>query len=231
MEPNQFSEFIRAEREKYTEYDSNQLIRSANLASRYREYLSIIIERYEKADTNYRDESKRIDKLTSGFPASELEFSYQLRSLLLLEIECFYIMATTLLDKLTRLVLLYFGEARNCKMKSHRDFLKCFEFYFGIHKIPLPENFGKNVQTLKTDIVDFRDKKFTHQHNARSSLGISFPEAQGAFLNIGHFYPKSTDEPCQSKSLEVLLQEIDKYISEILSLLSNNSTRCKLKTI
>jgi len=235
MRCNPFIAFIRSERWRYAERDNNRLTFAASHASRYYDYLSLILACYSKADQACRDDYQRIDELCrakpDGFPSSELEQSAQLRCELLLEIESFYTMAKTLLDRVANLVLLYFGPARRCRLRSHYDFLKCYDKYFKTHEIAPPKDIIVAMRQLQNDISDFRDKKITHQNNPRVSLGIAFPNDQGAYLNVGHFYPKPSDERYQSRPLDALIEQVDEYLRALLSFLTDNRDRTQLQPV
>lgn len=233
MRKNPFNDFIRIESSHFSECDSNRLVLAAGQASRYYDYLSLILERYAKADKALRIEDQRIMALSranpDGFPISELGQSARIRCELHLEIESFYVFAKILLDKVAHLVLLYFGPARDCSMESHRKFLKCCQVYFEAKKLKGSQGLVDLMTHLRDDIVHFRDKKLTHQNNPRVSLGTAFPEDQGAYLSAGYFYPKTSDEAYQSRPLDSLIDDLDKYIRSLLFWMVENREHTALQ--
>ena len=233
MRKNPFHNFIRTERHRYKERDNNRLTFSASHASRYYNYVSIILERYAIADNAYREERRRIHNLSesqpNGFPPEELNRSVQLKCELHLEIESFYVFAKTLLDKTAHLVELYFGDAQNCSLNSHHKFLTCSQTYFKIKKLKDTDKIVSLMTQLQCDIVHFRDKKLTRQNNSRVSLGTAFPEKQGAFISAGHFYPKPSDQPYESQPLDSLIDDIDEYLNNLLTWMIGNRERSNLQ--
>ena len=138
-------------------------------------------------------------------------------------------MAKILLDRIVDLILVYFGSARGCSLRSHHSFLKNYDKYFKTQSIPPSSEFLNAIQQLQIDVCEFRDKKIVHQNNPRLSLGIAYPEGQGAYLSVGHFYPKVSDESYESQSLDKLSVKINDYADLVLAFLIANREHVALK--
>lgn len=233
MRQNPFINFIRKECPHYVGRDNNRLTSAAGQASRYYDYLSLILKRYAIADKALRNERQRIEALSdaklNGFPKSELDRSAQLQCKLLLEIESFYVFAKTLLDKAAQLVHLYFGTARRCSLDSHHKFLKDYKIYIKARNLSDSQSLVEMMTKLQYDIVNFRDKKLIHQNNPGIFIGMAFPKKRGAYISAGHYYPVPSDKPYQSHSLDSLIEDIDKYISCLLSWMTSNRGHVVLK--
>ena len=224
--PDPFFDIIRSESGRFNEYDNNRLMFAIDQACRYYDYLSLLLERYVKADMASRLEDQRITTLCrvkpDGFPVTEMELSARVRCMLHLEIESFYIFAKILLDKTAHLVLVYFGSARGCSMKSHHNFLRCFKAYSETKNLQRSEGLVALMEHLQCGLVQYRDKAIIHQTNTRVCLGTAYPEDRGASVSVSHVYPKESDESYQSQPLESLIDDIDKYISSLISWILEN---------
>ena len=136
---NMLSGFIWTERFQYVDRDNNIFAIYLGQALRYYGFLSIILDRYEKASRNMISISEKSMKLISTQTSEPvrvtveqgrlMEKSSRLMTLVHLEIESFYLFAKIFLDNVARFIYLYFGQVNRVRTKSHNNLTKNHENY------------------------------------------------------------------------------------------------------
>lgn len=143
-----------------------------------------------------------------------------------LEIESFYLFAKILLDKLARIVEFYFGQTDKLSLDSHHLFCKNIKEYSSFKSILIDYELIEHAKKLKKDISDFRDFQIAHHKNFRIFHGINFSDKNVKII-LQPVYPKPNDKEMESKSIDELLDSIDKYFNLILDFLNCNRNKSK----
>jgi hypothetical protein len=230
-----FFSFVTRELENYETDDRNRMLFSAAQVERYYEFISIIMERYQRASRAMTSATKPV--LESALSDSEeltdvelnvlLEQQRQLAPTLHLEIESFYVFAKILLAKIAHFIQCYFGQGHGCSLRSHHRFRKCHDRYAELKALVYPDGFSGSLSLLQTEICDYGDKLITHQNNPRAmkTTGFSLSDPEVTFLGLGFIDPKENDfsrVPREAKGLVPLLEAIDVYMAQVVELLRMN---------
>lgn len=233
-------DFIDTERKHYTIEDGNLFASSLGEALRYYDFLLIITDRYREISKKIASISDKSHKLTfakaSGKPSpltDEQTSLYnemnRLTPLINLEIESWYLFAKIFLDKIAMFVQDYFGQARAISLKSHDKWEKNHEQYRLAKDLTYPPNFSHNVIFLKELISDYRDKEIAHLHSQSLTRGIGWSNAERIRIFA---YDRESSKQTHSEELPQLMQAIDTYIQQVITLVGSNraKTRFKLKS-
>ena len=207
---------------------------------RYLRFVRIVVDRYEAANAAYVDHSIRFKAKmreaaggTGGSSSRRLteeeskEFlaKWTLGETLYLEIECFYLFAKILLDRVADVVCLYFGHQRPGKGSSHSRLINGAFVHICRSKsiddrglMAMLEDLHRRVVRHKTDVVEhladprwFPGIGFGGDHRVTVSMGLTAP-------NEGEteFDTRETEDPA------ALLKEIEDYVVAVIDFLETN---------
>ena len=142
------------------------------------------------------------------------------------EMQCFFLFSALLLDKIARLVLFYFGQAKGVSLNSHHSFLKQQTTYATRKELLVPDGLAAAQQQLQGKIVDVRDKLVTHVNNPRAAHATTFNiKKAGTGFGVTHIHPKPSDEWRQADPPDDLMPLIDQYLLLVVDLLTVNADR------
>lgn len=235
---NILTEFILTEIEHYDDRDVNRFSASLWQATRYYDFLQLIIKRYRIASRNYEAHARRMmattldesSSATSGEVAGLIEAGQARYTRLHLEIESFYMFATILLNKIANLVEDYFGQARQCSLISHNELRKSYKKFANEKGITIPKELGGNLERLQTTVVDYRNKQVAHLRNPRVLKGTAFDKLGNSKIVLGYIYPRETDKLLSSpKVIDDVMQDIDFYIRQVITLIKTNRSKSRFK--
>jgi len=230
------SDFIGTERKQYTTIDGNLFASSLGEALRYYNFLLIVADRYRnisKKMVSISNKRWRLTPVQTGgpFPMTDeqiflMEKWNQLNTLIHLEIESFYMFAKIFLDKITLFIQNYFGQARDISLRSH-DKLTINHAEFCLAKsLTLPQGFSQSIIFLKEHISDYRDKQVEHLQSQRTVRGSAWGRTK--HIKIATYHNKSRTQAL-SEELPELIQAIDTYIQQLITLIESNRTKTRFE--
>jgi hypothetical protein len=230
------SEFIWKERFQYA--DVNKLAANLGQASDYCQYLLIILDRYGKESRDYISISEKIagSMRSSGEPtrlsveqAKLLEESSQLKTLVHLEIESFYLFAKIFLDMIARFLYMYFGQADKIKLKSHNDLADIYYEYFKVKQLTVPKKLPESIKSLKEIVCEYRDKEISHELSLRKIKSTAWGASKAPIITNGIFYPRPGDTFAKTEELPKLMEDVNKYVQLIIELVESNRIKSRFK--
>jgi hypothetical protein len=232
------SEFIWNERNRYEGNDNNRFAFSIGQVSRYLDFLELCRGRHDeatKAVAKAFEEMKSIRPLEDGSVSSADEAIFdQLRSstfLVQYEVECFFLFAKILLDKVSLFIWDYFGQEQGLSLRSHSRLTKHLPEYALKRNIQLPTGIVELASSLKSIVGDFRDKQIAHLQSPRSTKGVSYNHvSERLSITTTRLYPKETDpDQIWSTPIGDVMDQIEQYLHEVTWMVENNRTRSKFK--
>lgn len=230
------SDFIYTERWQYAIEDGNLFSSSLGEALRYYDFLLIVADRYRKISKKMVSINKKERKLAGAqiggpFPVTAeqmrlmVEWS-RLNTLVHLEIESFYLFAKIFLDKIALFIQRYFGQAQGISLRSHDKLTKNHDAFRLAKGLTYPQGFSQAIIILNQRIVDFRDKQITHLYSQRTVRATAWGGAE--HMRIAAYHSK-TREQAQSEELPKLIQAIDGYIQQLITLIESNRAQTTLE--
>lgn len=229
--------FVEKERERFENRENNMFALSFSVIIKYREFLQIVVERYQALSEEYvrlSDELFERMRNIKGSMTPELWKMHEKQALLSrklhLEIESFYQFAKILLDRIVHAVEYYFGTLRGSALDSHDNWAKRFDKYCKGKNLKTNEGLSDSIAKLKTKISDVRDYKFTHQKSPRASHGTWHSKGKVG-ISVGWTFPKDSDEYFQSPPIDEILEEIDQYLSNVIDFIELNRLKSALKPL
>ena len=213
-----FGDFIELQRKRFTTRHGNCLALSVGQVLHYRDFLAILLPRYESATDRLIAASAQLQDATEsdGDIAVALSKHTEAFNELHLEIESFYLFGDILLDKTARFVEDYFGKARKLSLASHNKLVDHIEGFCSAKELDRPSGLKSKAEGLEKLLSEYRDKQIAHQWNPRTVRGIvhstkGSPRARATSMVM---YPRD-DEKGQTESgtPDQLIQQIDTYLS------------------
>ncbi len=233
---NTLSNFIVTERYHYTNEDGNLFASSLGEALRYYKFLLIVADRYRKISKEMVSISNRERKLTPAqtggpFPVTDeqmrlMEEWNRLNTLVHLEIESFYLFAKIFLDKIALFIQKYFGQVRGISLRSHDKWTKDHEQFRLTKGLTYPESLSQIIIFLNKRIVDYRDKQITHLYSQRTVRGTAWGRAKHMRIAAYH---SERGEQAHSEELPELIQVIDEYIQQLITLIESNRAKTRFE--
>ena len=230
------SEFIWKERFQYA--DINVLTFDLGQALRYYDFLLIILGRYEEANKkrlSIHGKERKLMPTESGVrrvtpeEGRLMQESSRLTTLVHLEIESFYLFAKVLLDNITRFLYVYFEQERGFGLKSHNDLAKHHEKYFKVKGLVISEGLSESVILLKERICDYRDKEISHELSLRRIKATAWGPSGDARIVGGIVRPRKGDTAATSAELPQLMEAINVYIRQVITLIESNRNKSRLR--
>ncbi len=233
--------FIMSERFHYDDDDQNKFAIHFWPALRYYGFLLIILDKYEKASKKMVEVLEKEWKLMpkgDGRPvrmtmkqARLMEKSSGLMTLVHLEIESFYLFAKIFLDNVARFLYVYFGQMhlKGAGLQSHDNLAQYHERYFKAKGIVIPENLSESIILLKERICNYRDKEISHEHSLRAIKATSWSPSSGAIIAGGTINSQQGDKRASTEELLKLMDSINIYIWQVITLIETNREKSKLK--
>ena len=229
-------DFIVKEREHYAGNDNNYFAFSLGQSLRYYDFLLIIFDRYRKASEDMVSVHNKLIKPSLKQPGKKIPVtdtqmriwveSLRLHTLVLLEIESFYIFAKIFLDKIALFIQNYFGPARGISLRSHDKLEKEYERFRLVKGLNYPQGFSQSIIFLKKNISDYRDKQISHMYSQKAFKGITWGVNKRMKITTGQLFPTSSNSKLlPSEDLALLLQAIDTYIQQLISLVESNRAK------
>lgn len=230
---SKLSAFVALERNRFEVKHNNMFAFSFREVERYFNFLEIIYVRHQSAVGEYLKIFNAFNQATDKSPGSHtmtdkemmlLGNLEQLGIMVQLEIESFYLFAKMLLDKITRAVEFYFGQAKKLSLDSHDDFVKCISAYSATKDLTLDEHLLTLARKLKNNISDFRDYQITHLKSPRTVRGTTVDGRMSLF----QIYPTEKDEQKETLLLDNLSNEIGEYTELVIAFMQMNSEKTSL---
>lgn len=146
-----------------------------------------------------------------------------------LDIESFYLFAKILLDKIARSLEFFFGPGRKVSLDSHDKAVKNLASFLEQKQLP-PISFEMQslMESLKTEISDYRDYEISHQKGAgiQRSTMFSLHDFYASVVKEKIHLPDSRlAEPKKSSAPPLLVAQIEGYVELILGYLEKNKGR------
>lgn len=229
-------EFIMTERSQYA--DINVFAYNLGPALRYYGFLPIILGRYEEANKGVvaiHEEERKLTPTKAGITRVTpeqgrlMDESSRLTTLVHLEIESFYMFAKVFLDNVARFLYVYFGQERTVRLKSHNDLAKHLEKYLEAKDLVIPEGLPESVTFLKESICDYRDKEISHELSLRRIRATGWIGSGGARIVGGRINPRKGDTTATSAELPLLMEAINAYIRQVITLIESNRNKSRLQ--
>lgn len=145
-----------------------------------------------------------------------------------LRVETFYLFAKILLDKLARLIPLYFRPGRGVGgLTAHSSLVKGALPRFAKQQglTPVPPSLADLIQELGRRVSDYRDDWIAHDQalSPRNVRGIAvLLDIGDAAILTERLYPRAGESRAQSEPLRTLLPLIERYVIELLDYLERN---------
>lgn len=155
--------------------------------------------------------------------------SSRLMTLVHLEIESFYLFAKIFLDYVARFLHLYFGQERGVRLKSHHDLAVCHEKYCEVKGLAVPQGLSKSITLLKERICDYRDDVIAHEMSLRTIKGTAWGASGDTRITGGTLYPREGERGATSEELHQLMDAINIYIRQVLTMIETNREKSRLK--
>ena len=230
-------DFIDTERNNYTTRDNNIFAFSLGQALRYYKFLLIVAERYKKTSKKMvTTVNKMMNFSIKPHPMTTeeirlMEEANRLTTLVHLEIESFYMFAKIFLDKIALFIQNYFGPERGISLVSHHKWVNNHEKFRLAKDLTYPQGFSQSIIFLQEHICDYRDKQISHLYNQKAIKGTSWGGTKQAKISSGgQLYPTETGSKVQvqnSYELLYLLQAIDTYIQQLITLIESNRAKTR----
>ncbi len=238
-------DFIDSERNRFEIRHDNMFAKGFREIIRYYQFLNIISERHQQVVKEYADNftnfQNSMDKTPGAHTYTDKQMlmdreSIRLGDLVQLEIESFYQFAKILLDKTAVAVEFYFGKIDTNRIGEHHRLvekkdngdLRKIEVYANDKSLKITSDLIEIMVSLQRDVSDFRDKYITHLQSPRTIRGTSIDGRQV----IRKIYPTHENNTVlqESKSLNELKNEIEKYIELLVEFIKNNREKTGLNT-
>ena len=236
---NMLSGFINTERSQYVNKDNNKFAFALGQASRYYGFLLIILDRCEKVSRNMISIHEKSMKLMSTKTSEPvpvtveqmrlMEESSRLMTLVHLEIESFYLFAKIFLDYVARFLHVYFGQARGVRLKSHHDLAVYHKKYCEVNSLAVPQGLTESIMLLKERICDYRDDVIAHEMNLRTIRGTAWGTPRDTIIAGATLYPREGDSRATSEALPQLMDAINIYIRQVITLIESNREKSRLR--
>lgn len=239
------TDFIDSERDRFEIKHNNMFAKCFEEIIRYLQFLNIIYERYQqvvkKYAQNFTNLQKSMDKSPGAHTYTDKQMfmdreSVRFGGLVQLEIESFYQFAKILLDKTATAIEFYFGKLDTNRIGEHHRLvekkdngvLRKIEVYANDKSLKITSGIIEIMVSLQRDVSDFRDKYITHLQSPRTIRGISVDGRQV----ISRIYPTHENDTVleESKSLNELKNEIEKYMELLVEFIKNNREKTGLNT-
>jgi hypothetical protein len=229
------TQFVNEERRYYAGQDDNLFVTAFSQATRYRDFIAVIVERYDAARAQFIASIGELRGEFEGSPggtvsSTQLEMllrNARLGMLVHLEIETFYLFAKILLDKLALFVEFYFGPVRSAPLTSHDKLAKNWGNYSLAKNLTVQPQFATSVDCLKTRVCDYRDKQVSHLKGPRVLKATLFDGAGSTKIATTHLYPRDGDDQVESQDIMELASHLSGYVGAIVDLVKEN--RCKTR--
>ncbi len=207
---------------------------------KYYQYLSLVMSRYGPASEQYVASTKeRMRKnslkgngswVMTPDEIAEYNTHFQQQTVLLFELESFYVFASILLDRISAATQYYFGLGISGSQWKSFHYMNAYFFDYATAKnLESPsQNILERIQWLYENVSKFRGDFVVHKDNSdrqvRSMMGIGFNnERGGAYFNIGQMYPKDGEVPIIAKKPDEIIGYINTFIIQWIEYLQNNS--------
>ncbi len=234
---SRLSEFVGVERERFSAEDGNKFVMSFSQISRYYAFLEIVLKRYKDVSARFVANTSALQDCVlpgthplTGRSWDIYEENTKLTIELHLEIESFYLFGKILLDKIARSLEFYFGQVRKKPLSSHDDLVKNFVSFAEQKALALPPDFRELAADLKRDVSDYRDYEIAHQNSPKRMTGTAFDMEGNTRIMGTKLYPTDRDQQRESKILDDLMKDIDRYIDQTIEIVKSNQSRTKLTT-
>jgi len=232
------SKFISSERNRFDTRHDNMFAFSFSQVARYYEFLLIIAKRYEQSGKLFTKNFKEFQATINKRPGShrmtqrQMQIQEEGRGITLklhLEIESFYLFAKILLDKFSRALEFYFGQARGLSLDSHNLLYKNLAKFSSDKGLKYDKGLLELIKKLKEEISDFRDYQIAHHKNPRTTQGTMFSPTGETRMLLYSIYPKPEDKQVESKAIQELLALLDSYTGKVINFLRKNQEKTNLK--
>lgn len=228
--------FVESERNRFSERDNNIFGMSVFQVMRYHQFLSILLERHRQTSEKFSRVQKAFAKdsypngpLNDEQMATVKELNEDM-TLLQLEVESFYLFAKILLDKVAHFVEFYFGKGRKLSLDSHDRLTKNLDAFSAIKRLDLPSDLPEIIDRLKTDISDHRDYEIAHEKSPRTIRCTSLtPEGKVSLIH-SQVYPTYPLKQTETRPLDELFEDIEKYLEAIVTFARMNREKTALRT-
>ena len=232
---NPLLDFINIERAKYVPHDSNLFAISLGQPSRYYDFISIVLERYNTASKQAVVKFSELQQAlsTHGYGAlsdEQMRISsehHEIATLVHLEVESFYLFAKIFLDKIAFFLHDYFGETKGVSLTSHHKLQQNLERLRLAKDLTYPDGLSESIIFLQKHLIDFRDDEIVHKANPRTIKGTAYDGEQVNIMRI-RIYPNERDNQVESKSLSELLSAINKYVEQVIAIIETNRGKSRL---
>lgn len=229
-------EFIADERGCFSNRDNNLFAFSLGQVERYYRILGVVLTRYVSAGIHWwemlREWNTRAEvRTTTLLDDDDMELWRRLDQAVLeaqLEVECFYLLAKIMLDRIAHFLEFYFGRAKGLSLDSHDDLSRRFKSYCLTKGLVADERLLKMIADLRKRVSDFRDYHISHEKSGRTIRGIGRSSSGHVIMPMARIYARRSDKPVESEDLVTLSVPIDEYILGVLDFLRRNRSRCKL---
>ncbi len=231
--------FIMSERFHYTDDDQNKFAIAFGPAVRYYGFLLIVLDRYQKTSkkmVSILEKERKLMPAPAGKPVRVtveqfrlMEESSRLMTLVHLEIESFYLFAKIFLDNVARFLYVYFGPAQGVSLKSHSNLAVHRKRYCEVKSLAVPQGLSESIMLLKERICDYRDDVIAHEMSLRTIRGTAWGTSRDAIIAGGTLYPREGDSRATSEALPQLMDAINIYIRQVITLIQSNRDRTRLK--
>ena len=154
----------------------------------------------------------------------------QITRLLQCDYESFFLFGTIFLDHIALFIEEYFGKTNNGgRIQKHRSLNNKLTRYATEKELVLPEGFAESITYLEDNLAEFRDKEITHDKSWRSMHGFMHGPDRETSIMKTKLYPKKGDDQVEGEQPRVLLEVIDKYIDQLISLIETNRSKTQLQ--
>lgn len=225
------SNFIRAERDKFSDKRNNSFAFSFGQIRRYYDFLKNIIHHCDVANKAFQENTRLMMEFakTGGKEwddekRKELHRGYELTTELHLQMESFYLFAKILLDKISQSIYFYFGNTQT-NFQSHHNMIKNFQRYVSEKNLSSPNDLFVQMEVLQEKISEFRDQVIVHQYSPRATKATMYDASGESWLVDTRVEPKEGERQREGMSPKQLIKQIDDYILEVLNYLSANKDK------
>jgi len=211
---------------------------------RYYNFLLIVADRYKKTSEKMVSTLNKSLKLSVKLnPANSsepipmtdeqirlMEEANRLTTLVHLEIESFYMFAKIFLDKIALFIQNYFGTVRGISLVSHHKWVNNREKFCLAKDLTYPQGFSQSIIFLQEHICDYRDKQISHLYSQKTIKATSWGDTKQTKISSSQLYPTRTGNKVQVQSsyeLPYLLQAIDTYIQQLITLIESNRAKTR----
>jgi len=235
---NKLPEFINSERRRFADKYNNIFAFSFGQILYNYQYLSVIHQRYDEESREFLNIVKTQQALMKPGtrPVTDegmklLVKSHELSTKLHLDIESFYLFAKILLDKSALAIEFYFGQARGLTLASHHKLIKNIASFSKAKNLNLNEALLNIAIKLQGDVSDLRDDQIAHvpsERNTRLTRSIMWDGKGNTKLVLDPIYPTEKDKHIETRLMQELIADIDKYLDEIIDFVRNNGSKTVL---